>query len=558
MKNFYHLLFGLFLSTQVYSQVVNPYNEIFSTKIDTKTDFREINGEIWIRDSIYYYSNSMSSRRIIQKDRVISRDNKGRIRKELSTKLDSSGNMINYRLTKVDYYDNDILNDSLIVGWDKNHNLWNDTIYYLKKDIRGNTLDSIYSYYGVIYPGKIGRKNFRHLSRYNDDYQKIYSVWFDKILSEIWIKTADSKYFYDDNGQLINRVVHGYAYSDYDEIHPEFYRKYIYKYDINGNVKEGIWQEKRKESQEWKNQTKFINKYYSDNSLMSNIWQKWDIDNNQWVNDYLTKYHYQNNFIKIDSSWRWKSDNIWKLSNRNQYEYNSKDLLVHKLQQLWNSDSNSWYNNHEYIKEYNDLGYLTLYLYKENEKKIRKWINEFDNNNKFLRFIFFIGDENDEWEYWQQIDRNYYNDDKKIIDISKSWDKEKQDWTEKYKYTYFYDNHNNLTYYIKERKDENTNNWVIVIEKEYFWSKLSISAIIDTPKDNFILFPNPASDFISLQNTEDKGKIHLSIFDRYGKKITTEELFSDGKINISDLDNGIYFIKTNNQNKVMKVVVQHK
>ena len=558
MKNVYYLLFSLFLSTQVYSQVVNPYNEIFSTKIDTKIDFREINGEIWVRDSIYYYSSSMSNRRIIQKDRVISRDNKGRIREELSTKLDSSGNMINYRLTKVDYYNNDILKDSLIVGWDKNHNLWNDTIYYLKKDVRGNTLDSIYSYYGVIHPNKTGRKYYRHLSRYNDDYQKIFSVWFDKNSSDNWVKKADAKYFYNDNGQLINRVVHGYAYSDYDEIHPENYRKYIYKYDINGNVKEGIWQEKRKESQEWENKTKFINKYNSNNSLMSDIWQKWDIDNKQWVNDYFTKYHYQNNFIKIDSSWRWKSENIWKLSNRNQYEYNSKDLLVHKLQQYWNSDSNLWFDEFEYIKEYNDLGYMTLYLYKENGKKIRKWINEYDDNNKFLRFMFFVGDENDEWKYWQQIDRNYYNDNKKIVDIYKFWDKEKHEWTERDKYTYSYDNHSNLIYYIRERKDENNNQWLVIIEKEYFWSKLSVSASIDTPKDNFILSPNPASDFITIQNTEDKGKIQLSIFDRYGKKVKTKELFSDGKINIRNLENGIYFIKMKNQNKVMKIVVQHK
>ena len=544
------------MSTQVYSQVVIPYDDFFSTKIDTKTDLREINGEIWVRDSIYYYSNSMSNLIIIQKDKVISRDNKGRVRKELSTKLNSSGKMINYRLTKVDYYDNDILKDSLIVRWDKNHNLWNDTIYYLKKDVKGNTLDSIYSYYGLIYSGKTGRKYFRHLNRYNDNYQKIFSVWFDKILSENWTKKADAKYFYNDNGQLISRVVHGYANIDYDEIYPEKYSKYIYKYDINGNIKEGIWQEKRKESQEWKNQTKFINKYNSDNTLMSDIWQKWDINNNQWINDYITKYHYQNNFIKIDSSWRWKSDK-WKLSNRTEYEYNSKDLLLHKLQQYWNSDSNLWYDDFEYIKEYNDLGYLTLYLYKENGKKIRKWINEFDNN-KFIRRIYFIGDENDEWKYWQRIDRNYYNDDKKIVDIYKFWDNEKHEWTERDKYTYSYDNHSNLIYYIREIKNENNNQWLVIIEKEYFWSKLSISASIDTPKDNFILFPNPASDFISIQNTEDRGKIHLSIFNRNGKMIKTEELFSDEKINISGLNNGIYFIKMNDQNKMVKVIIQHK
>lgn len=66
---------------------------------------------------------------------------------------------------------------------------------------------------------------------------------------------------------------------------------------------------------------------------------------------------------------------------------------------------------------------------------------------------------------------------------------------------------------------------------------------------NYILFPNPATDYI-LINTAIKGKFNIEIYDILGRKLLSKFCMNDEEINISSLNKGSYIVKINNGNKL--------
>jgi Secretion system C-terminal sorting domain len=64
---------------------------------------------------------------------------------------------------------------------------------------------------------------------------------------------------------------------------------------------------------------------------------------------------------------------------------------------------------------------------------------------------------------------------------------------------------------------------------------------IETYSEEIILFPNPSSDFITLENSID---FEYTIYNSLGGIINSGIISGDGKINISNLEKGFYFIKT--------------
>jgi len=67
-------------------------------------------------------------------------------------------------------------------------------------------------------------------------------------------------------------------------------------------------------------------------------------------------------------------------------------------------------------------------------------------------------------------------------------------------------------------------------------------------KINFEVFPNPANTYLYIKNSElqENG---VKIIDILGKECNSNILIEEDKINISKLNNGIYFIKIGNETR---------
>ncbi|HCC28565.1 MAG TPA: hypothetical protein DEQ03_00650, partial [Marinilabiliales bacterium] len=73
----------------------------------------------------------------------------------------------------------------------------------------------------------------------------------------------------------------------------------------------------------------------------------------------------------------------------------------------------------------------------------------------------------------------------------------------------------------------------------------------DVAANNFVVYPNPASQYIQILNID---KATIEIFDITGQLVKVQEsVFSTDKIDVSEMNNGIYVIVlTNNQGKASK------
>lgn len=75
--------------------------------------------------------------------------------------------------------------------------------------------------------------------------------------------------------------------------------------------------------------------------------------------------------------------------------------------------------------------------------------------------------------------------------------------------------------------------------------------------EKFIVFPNPASDFISVQNTTGKQQ-RFQLFELSGREALNGSIQPNiSKVNLTSLSPGIYFMKFNSENEqiVQKIIV---
>lgn len=72
----------------------------------------------------------------------------------------------------------------------------------------------------------------------------------------------------------------------------------------------------------------------------------------------------------------------------------------------------------------------------------------------------------------------------------------------------------------------------------------------------FEVYPNPATDFIKLRFLNNN-KYRIDIFDVNGRLVKSLDLYEkDTLISISDLENGLYFIKTSSNTQSFKFIKQ--
>ena len=85
-----------------------------------------------------------------------------------------------------------------------------------------------------------------------------------------------------------------------------------------------------------------------------------------------------------------------------------------------------------------------------------------------------------------------------------------------------------------------------------FGSYAEFTGIEDSPaetKAEATVFPNPVNDRLYIDFKTDSGKNSFSIIDLLGKTIVGEQIYSD-YIDVSFLENGVYFVQLKNDNKI--------
>jgi hypothetical protein len=90
--------------------------------------------------------------------------------------------------------------------------------------------------------------------------------------------------------------------------------------------------------------------------------------------------------------------------------------------------------------------------------------------------------------------------------------------------------------------------------------EVEVLAVLSTNEFNisdFKVYPNPANDFINIQlnNIEVSG---IAIYNILGKEVLSQNRLIDNRVDVSNLDGGIYFMKINSQEKTVtkKIIIE--
>jgi hypothetical protein len=77
------------------------------------------------------------------------------------------------------------------------------------------------------------------------------------------------------------------------------------------------------------------------------------------------------------------------------------------------------------------------------------------------------------------------------------------------------------------------------------------------PKSNLVVYPNPAKDLITI-DIPSKGNATIEVYNVLGSKVKTynHENGAVAKIDIADLQKGVYFIRVNDKNTVLTKQIQ--
>ncbi len=104
--------------------------------------------------------------------------------------------------------------------------------------------------------------------------------------------------------------------------------------------------------------------------------------------------------------------------------------------------------------------------------------------------------------------------------------------------------------------------WAVTLRDYYTSSKGNAVAIHKSDKlafhnseINFNAFPNPTTDFINIQV---KGRQIVSLTDQSGKVVSTNEINGIGRISVSKLPPGLYYLKNIVTGSIEKIVVSKK
>lgn len=268
----------------------------------------------------------------------------------------------------------------------------------------------------------------------------------------------------------------------------------------------------------------------------------------KWVSEHKTENSYNvNNQIIESVFYRWDAStasfNQYKKIN---YEYSPEGLEIGSIAYIWSETQSKWADPFRKTYKYNEQG---LKIFEESSQityGIADWegVNKTEwaydsHQNETLKITYEWNTIFQEWRITggHKTGFVYDNFDRLVLNIDTAWDYDNKTWKLGEKRSYWYDDK-------AGKRIDSTSNWYkgdqkYVLNSIYvnYYRPSNITNIDENLTHSPVqVFPNPASNIINI-NTQ------ASIFNLMGEKVGEGE----NQIDISNLENGLYLIKTKNQ-----------
>jgi len=305
-------------------------------------------------------------------------------------------------------------------------------------------------------------------------------------------------------------------------------KKYKYTYDQANNLISELTQTWVAANGSWANSQYIYNSYDSDNNLLTQLFQIWVVATNSWKNNAYVVNTYDSDHNRLTSTQQqWNTGTAtWENTNKETATYNTSNQYTTYVYEKWNNTTSSWENNSRNLYTYTggDLTEQVEETYHSNTSTYtttQKTLHFYDGNHRVSESVLLR-----------------YNASIMALE-------------NRAKYNYTYDNHDNLVANLIKRWYSNTNSWENDSRILHYYSSKTVGLhTAGTQAEHIRLYPNPATDNISILNETDIAFTNASIVDVNGKQVLTQNLDHATIVNLplGALPQGIYILELKGEN----------
>lgn len=356
-------------------------------------------------------------------------------------------------------------------------------------------------------------------------------------------------------------------------------------YDVNGNCTLTLVSAFNPSNNQWLAVIKTEYSYNANNKLSMQLNYNWDFIKNQWIyqNNQIakTEYFYDNkgNNIRTNAyEWDTTAKN-WTVNTSTTNIFNSNNKITSQL------DSN-FYGGNTSIKKgdytYDGKGNITLILNRawnnSTWSNSRKNEYTFDaNNNNTLNIDYNWDNQNSQWVGFRKNESTFDTNGNNTTEIQSEY--ANNTWNYLRKNNTSYNNSVNFSdiawlavnpvYSINTPKHQITgsidqeftnNKWINYSSSTYYYKAFSPnSSALEIELIASNIYPNPTTGIINITTSKNLEAIH--VFDISGKMVHSQTIATkqnNVELNLSSLNNGIYFIHAlseNGESNCNKIVI---
>lgn len=336
-----------------------------------------------------------------------------------------------------------------------------------------------------------------------------------------------------------------------------------YLIDNEGMVLESLFSYRESESDEWQPWIQENYQFNDDNLLIVESSSNWDsnVDSMKYVSK--TEYQYNlKNQVDTVKSFKWSYTNNWNIDEKNTFLY---DTVLNTTTIITEGFDNSiWTNSTKNIYQYDSVGNNINYdKYAWNTENSDWYLiyNEerlYDKNSREVLYAYSLynNDSNRVYNH-RKIEYEYNADGHQTTNTGSEWDMASQDWIYDFKLEYVYGSNSMVdkiivpywlsgTYTIKDNYYDWSadNTWYLSDPSVYYYNEPT-SAInrFSSAESNIVLFPNPASEFVSMHGMESTEPVIIEVYDLNGSLLINQPLANDEELFIGELNTGTYIYK---------------
>lgn len=372
---------------------------------------------------------------------------------------------------------------------------------------------------------------------------KLLSSINEQYYNSTWNNSSGSNYEYDSNNNLIAETYVNWNSNGAWEIKT----KTSYTYNANNKVTEELYKSS------WDSPTNTLENSYKDTytytggKLTEAIYYEWISSN--WVIDGKTVVTYTNN-LPTGFLWYDWDGMQWVNEERVTLSYNANNKLTSEVTEEW--IGSQWVNS-----------YKTLYTYDSNNKMISYKSAEWDefntiwveNGDKTEYDWDATGNKTRQTEYYEYADSSLaQNKDEYTYDTFNLMSSFAHPFKDKTGLDYISEDvpHiNKVQGYNSYSYNQSTSNYNPISSKTTYNYNNSITLSTKKPEiadEKTTVFPNPTTDFLTIQNSSNAVIDKVIVTDISGKKILQQNQ-NTTRIDVQNLAKGMYILEIVSGNK---------